>query len=143
MPLPSDLQRDADATISSVVERLDEAQRLYHETFARYWQGAKTHISAPSDGAASPVDRTSRISGYESWQELNIELPGTSVVMFSVSVYNSPLGLGYILYAFVRSDGVLYRRSINTGIQRGFQRGWHALQTVNLSARGGERSNGR
>lgn len=132
--LPLNLQNSIDNLITNLVTQLATLQPAYRSARGRYWQGAPTHSTPPSDGTATAPNRNAKPTDQtETWQAFGITLPATMEASLTVSVYQSRAGQGYVIHADVISSGIHHRRSVNIGPDAWRTHSWLTFKITPMS----------
>lgn len=91
-------------------------QATYLAGHGRYWQGVRTPLVVPADGATATVDLTRRPTDQtETWGDFGVTFPGPIPVSVQIDVYNGPGGHGYTVTVVIRMSTETWRRTFNVG----------------------------
>lgn len=85
---------------------------------ARYFQGIRTPIVIPINGADSPIDKsvhpTNQIEDWSAF-DLHGNLPSTLPCSIELHIHNGPLGLGYTFFGWVTDLAGTWMRAQGSG----------------------------
>ena len=99
----------------NVFSRLEELQEQYFAEHNRYFQGIPTDDILFTAEAPVAVDETKKPDDQaENWQEFGFPRSST-LVSYSIDVYDGPNGKGYTLQAAFEQDGARYHVSRHRG----------------------------
>jgi hypothetical protein len=129
-PLGTPPQLDyIDAQVQVFDARLQTFQADYVAQAGEYYQALQSHATAPAALAAPddltdhPTDQATALAALWTDTGLPVELGWA----FSVSTYNGPSGMGYVLTISTVIDGTEYRRQINHGPEDWRAADWYAV----------------
>jgi hypothetical protein len=123
------LQEIKDAVESWVAPRLPtliNRQNQYFANKGRYFQGIKTPVNIPVDGAEEVPDGSLKPTDQaESWNDVSINWPASVPAQLICDVYDGPQGKGWTFSCRVRVNSRVYIRTLNFGPEEYRQtQGW-------------------
>lgn len=142
------------ATLAQVRTRVDDwlaarwptvqaRQEVYLAAHGHYWQGKRTATLAPDhktaafeDAKADPLtDKPTDQS--ETWKDFLPEIDDLAIpCVFTVDVYSSPKGDGYVATVTAAYNGIVYSRSHNVGPESERTVAWHVVAADEPQAAG-------
>ncbi len=133
--VPLALQSTIDTELAALISALALKQPAYFAANGRYWQGARTLTTPPSDGLlAAPNLKTKPTDQTDSWETLGITLPALTSAAYTVHAYDSPKGRGYLIHADVLISGIWHRKSVNvTGPATWLTQTWRTAKMIQMT----------
>ncbi len=115
MPVPANVVTRVNALLATLATVMATRQALYFSNHSKYFQGLRTMVITPADGAtAAPVLSSHPTDQAASWGDLNVNLPAQMEVCLTCDAYEAPgNGHGYVLGVEVVYGGELWRRTQN------------------------------
>ena len=132
--VPLNIQTTIEDQIAALITDLAVVQPAYFSLYGRYWQGKRTHITPPADGTKTRADLdTTPTDQSETWKHMGINLPTDTEASYSVSVYHTRAGHGYIIHADVLISGIHHRKSVNVGPDTSRTHTWQTFKIIPMS----------
>ena len=109
MALPPNLKNMIEGRLTGILASMDAHQNSYISTHnGQYWQGLPTHSVTPKDGEQKLPDVGNQTpkGQDEPWPPGALNAP--QPMNIRVDTYDGPFGKGYVVRAYVESEGELW-----------------------------------
>lgn len=111
--IPVGIETRCNGVLDGVVSQLATLQSVGGN--GRFWQGARTHATAPSDGNKSAPNLSAKPTDGTSWSAKGVSLPASMEIAVEVHEYQGPMGPGYRVIGLIEIAGQLWKRAIDLG----------------------------
>lgn len=116
MATPAEIRQQVQQWLTNLWSHIQNRQENYLAAHGRYFQGLRTHVVIPLEGAEAAPDAIADkpTDQAEGWAD-QFTLPAAFPCQLRINTYDGPLGKGYVGIVRVRIGGETWERRQNNG----------------------------
>ena len=123
--IPKGIEAQANRVVDDLINSLKSIQPAYRGVHGHYWQGVRMPLTIPADRGKLKMEKNQKPSDQEeSWFDVGVKVPDTSLVSVAVHTYDGPNGQGYEVEGRMESGGSLWQRVAHTGVENWREQDW-------------------